>query len=143
APPGRRRRRRGTGRGRPAGAGAVTAGGGRDGRLKVRVKTARGRTSSPKRWLERQLNDPYVAEARARGYRSRAAFKLAEIDDQHHILLSGASVVDLGAAPGGWAQIAADRVEAAAGKGRVVALDLIPIEPIEGVQILTGDFLAE
>ena len=85
----------------------------------MRVKTGKGRTLSSKLWLERQLNDPYVARAKREGFRSRAAFKLIEIDDKHHLLKPGARVVDLGAAPGGWSQVAAKRVGAA--QGRVVA----------------------
>ena len=100
-------------------------GGGRD--LKVRVKSAKGRTLSSKLWLDRQLNDPYVARAKREGLRSRAAYKLVEIDDKHHVLKSGARVVDLGAAPGGWSQIAAKRSGAAERKGRVVAVDLLPM----------------
>lgn len=114
-------------------------GGRRD--LAVRVKTARGRRASSTRWLERQLNDPYVARARAEGLRSRAAYKLVEIDDQYRILKPGMRVVDLGAAPGGWSEIAAERVGAVAGEGRVIAIDLLPIDPIPGVEILIGDFL--
>jgi 23S rRNA (uridine2552-2'-O)-methyltransferase len=106
--------------------------------LKVRVKHAR--TVSSKRWLERQLNDPYVARARREGYRSRAAFKLAEIDDKAHFLKKGARVVDLGAAPGGWSQVAAKRV-GAPGEGKVVAIDLLPMEPVAGVDFLQLDFL--
>jgi 23S rRNA (uridine2552-2'-O)-methyltransferase len=108
--------------------------------LKVRVKTGKGRKLSSKLWLERQLNDPYVARAKREGYRSRAAFKLAEIDDKARILKKGARVVDLGAAPGGWSQIAAKRVEAPA-RGRVVAIDVLPMEPIAGVDFLRLDFL--
>jgi 23S rRNA (uridine2552-2'-O)-methyltransferase len=85
------------------------------------------------------LNDPYVEEAKRRGYRSRAAFKLAEIDDKHHLLRPGMSVVDLGAAPGGWSQIAAQRVQLMAGKGRVIAVDLVEIEPISGATALKLD----
>jgi 23S rRNA (uridine2552-2'-O)-methyltransferase len=109
--------------------------------LKVRVKKARGRSLSSKLWLERQLNDPYVARAKRDGYRSRAVYKLAEIDDKHHFLKSGAKVVDLGAAPGGWSQIAAKRITAAEGKGRVVAIDVLDMEPIPGVDFLHLDFL--
>src|SRR5579885_551198 len=93
--------------------------------LKVQVRSARGRTLSSKLWLERQLNDPYVARARREGLRSRAAYKLIEIDDKQSLLRPGASVVDLGAAPGGWSQIAAKRVGAAEGRGKVVAIDLL------------------
>ncbi len=113
-------------------------GAGRD--LKVRVKTGKGRSLSSKLWLERQLNDPYVARAKREGYRSRAAFKLSEIDDKAHILKPGARVVDLGAAPGGWSQLAARRVEAPA-RGRVVAIDILPMEPIAGVDFMLLDFL--
>ena len=108
--------------------------------LKVRVKTGKGRKLSSKLWLERQLNDPYVARAKREGYRSRAAFKLAEIDDKAQILKKGARVVDLGAAPGGWSQIAAKRVDAP-DRGRVVAIDVLPMEPIAGVDFLHLDFL--
>src|SRR5499425_3415436 len=88
--------------------------------LKVRVKSGKGRTLSSKLWLERQLNDPYVARAKREGFRGRAAFKLIEIDDKHHLLKPGARVVDLGAAPGGWSQVAAQRVGSAQGRGKVV-----------------------
>jgi 23S rRNA (uridine2552-2'-O)-methyltransferase len=118
----------------------VTAGGGgRD--LKVRVKSGKGRSLSSKLWLERQLNDPYVARARREGFRGRAAFKLIEIDDKHRLLKQGARVVDLGAAPGGWSQVAAKRVGAAAGKGKVVAIDLLPMAPVAGVETIQRDFL--
>ena len=106
----------------------------------VRVKTAKGRKLSSKLWLERQLNDPYVAEAKRLGYRSRAAFKLAEIDDKYKILKPGSRLVDLGVAPGGWVQVALERVGA---KGRVVGIDLQEIEPIAGAELLVGDFLDE
>jgi 23S rRNA (uridine2552-2'-O)-methyltransferase len=108
-----------------------------DGRLKVRVKDKRKSVSS-KRWLERQLNDPYVARARREGFRSRAAFKLIEIDDRHHVLKPGARVLDLGAAPGGWSQVAARRVGA---HGRVVAIDVLAMEAIAGVDVAQLDFL--
>jgi 23S rRNA (uridine2552-2'-O)-methyltransferase len=101
------------------------------------------RTASSRRWLERQLRDPYVAEAKRQGYRSRAAFKLIEIDDRHHLLRSGARVIDLGAAPGGWSQVAAARVGTDRGRGRVVAVDLLEMDPIAGVCILQADFEAE
>lgn len=108
----------------------------RGARLKVRVKRAKGRSASSTRWLERQLNDPYVAEAKAKGYRSRAAFKLAELDARLRLLRPGMTVLDLGAAPGGWSQVAAAR----AGKGgRVVAVDIAEMEPIPGVVILRED----
>jgi 23S rRNA (uridine2552-2'-O)-methyltransferase len=109
--------------------------------LKVRVKTGKSRSLSSKLWLERQLNDPYVARAKREGFRSRAAYKLAEIDDKLHFLKPGCKVVDLGAAPGGWSQIAAQRVGASQGKGRVVGMDLLPLEPIPGVDFLQLDFL--
>ncbi len=112
--------------------------GGRD--LAVRVRTGKGRTVSSKRWLERQLNDPYVARAKREGFRSRAAYKLSEIDDKQHFLKPGARVVDLGAAPGGWSQIAAKRV-GAPDKGRVVAIDLLDMAPIAGVDFAQIDFL--
>src|SRR6188508_3860191 len=92
--------------------------------LTVRLKTRKKRTVSQKRWLERQLNDPYVARAKREGLRSRAAFKLIEIDDKHHLLKPGGRVVDLGAAPGGWSEVAAKRVGAAEGRGKVVAIDI-------------------
>ena len=105
--------------------------------LKVRLKTGKGRTVSSKRWLERQLNDPYVARARREGMRSRAAYKLAEIDDKQRILKAGARVVDLGAAPGGWSEVAAKRV----GNGKVVAIDLLDMAPVAGVDFVKLDFL--
>jgi len=108
-------------------------------RLAVRLRTARGRKLASTRWLTRQLNDPYVEEAKRRGYRSRAAFKLAEIDDKHHLLRTGMSVVDLGAAPGGWSQISAQRVQLMAGKGSVIAVDVVEMEPISGVTALNLD----
>jgi 23S rRNA (uridine2552-2'-O)-methyltransferase len=108
--------------------------------LKVPVTSRKGRSLASKLWLERQLNDPYVARAKREGLRSRAAFKLAEIDDKFHVLKSGAKVVDLGAAPGGWSQIAAQRV-GAVGPGRVVAIDLLDMPAIPGVEFLQLDFL--
>jgi 23S rRNA (uridine2552-2'-O)-methyltransferase len=108
--------------------------------LKVRVKTGRNRSLSSKLWLERQLNDPYVARAKREGMRSRAAYKIIEIDDKAHFLKKGARVVDLGAAPGGWSQVAAKRV-GAPGQGRVVAIDLLAIDPIAGVDFMQLDFL--
>ncbi|MGE0564076.1 MAG: RlmE family RNA methyltransferase [Pseudolabrys sp.] len=104
------------------------------------MKTAKSRTASSQRWLERQLNDPYVARAKREGLRSRAAFKLSEIDDQYRFLKKGGRVVDLGAAPGGWSQIAAQRVGAPEA-GRVVAIDLLGIDPLPGVDFLHLDFL--
>ncbi len=105
------------------------------------MKTARNRPSSSTRWLDRQLNDPYVAEARRLGYRSRAAFKLIEIDDRLRLLRPGQTVVDLGAAPGGWTQVALERTRAMETGGRAIALDLLEIDPIPGAEILQGDFL--
>ncbi len=117
------------------------------GRLHVTVRTGGKRKLSSKLWLERQLNDPYVAQAKRDGYRSRAAYKLLEIDDKYHFLKPGQTVVDLGAAPGGWSQIAAKRVGAVdgkgEGKGRVVAIDLLVMPEIAGVTFAQLDFLAE
>ena len=107
------------------------------GRLKIRVKD-KGKSVSSRRWLERQLNDPYVARAKREGYRSRAAFKLAEIDDRHHLLKPGGRVVDLGAAPGGWSQVAQKRIGP---RGRVVAIDILAMDAIAGVEIAELDFL--
>lgn len=112
-------------------------------RLKVRVKTGKGRTVSQKIWLERQLNDPYVAEARRQGLRSRAAFKLKEIDDKYRFLKPGGKIVDLGAAPGGWSQIAAERVKAQEGRGLVIAIDMHGMDPLPGVVIFKKDFLED
>jgi 23S rRNA (uridine2552-2'-O)-methyltransferase len=118
----------------------TTRGSGRD--LKVRVKSGKSRSLSSKLWLDRQLNDPYVTRAKREGYRSRAAYKLMEIDDKHRFLKPGARVVDLGAAPGGWCQVAAKRCGAAEGKGRVVAIDLLALAPIPGVDFIRLDFLS-
>ena len=104
--------------------------------LHTRVKTAKGRKLSSKLWLERQLNDPYVAEAKARGYRSRAAFKLLQIDEKHGILPKQGRVVDLGAAPGGWTQVALERCGA---KGQIVAVDIQEMESVEGAVVLKLD----
>lgn len=109
--------------------------------LRVRVKTAKGRKISSTRWLGRQLNDPYVQAAKRDGYRSRAAYKLLEIDDKYHLLKPGQKIVDLGAAPGGWSQIAAARVKSDGGPGRVVSIDVTEIEPIPGVAFLQLDFM--
>ena len=116
--------------------------------LHVKVKTARGRKLSSTRWLERQLNDPYVARARAEGYRGRAAFKILELDDRFHFLKPGARVVDLGCAPGGWCQVAVERVNALGerpGKavGRVLGVDLKEVEPIAGAELHVLDFMAD
>ena len=113
------------------------------GRLHVTVKTGGKRKLSSKLWLERQLNDPYVARAKREGYRSRAAYKLIEIDDKYRFLKPGMTVVDLGAAPGGWSQVAARRIGAADGKGRVVAIDLLEMPEIVGVGFAQLDFLAD
>ena len=111
------------------------------GRLHVTVRTSGKRKLSSKLWLERQLNDPYVAQARREGYRSRAAYKLIEIDDKYNLLKSGMTVVDLGAAPGGWSQVAAKRVGAPR-KGKVIAIDLLEMDEIAGVDFAQLDFLA-
>lgn len=108
------------------------------GRRHERVRTAKGRKPSSTRWLQRQLNDPYVAEAKRAGYRSRAAFKLIELDDRLHLLRPGMTVVDLGAAPGGWTQVAVERVRAPH-PGRVVAVDISEFDPVPGAEILTLD----
>jgi 23S rRNA (uridine2552-2'-O)-methyltransferase len=109
--------------------------------MRQRVRTARGRGIASTRWLERQLNDPYVARARREGYRSRAAYKLAELDDKFRFLLPGARVVDLGAAPGGWSQIAAERTQASDGRGHVVAIDLLDMGSVPGVEFTQLDFM--
>ena len=116
-------------------------------RKSVRVKTARGRKLSSTRWLQRQLNDPYVARAKKEGYRGRAAYKILEIDDRFRFLVPGARVVDLGCAPGGWCQVAVKRVNALgekAGKARgfVLGVDIQEVEPIPGAEIMQLDFLA-
>ena len=142
---------------RPGGSGTHRRGPGGKGRsarvtarnISTRVRTAKGRKSSSTRWLQRQLNDPYVAEAKRLGYRSRAAFKLIELDDQFQFLKPGARVVDLGAAPGGWAQVAVQRVRAEASNskagsskaGCVVGMDLQEMEPLAGATLITHDFL--
>jgi len=110
--------------------------------LAVRVKKAKGRKASSTRWLQRQLNDPYVARAKREGYRSRSAYKLIEIDDRFGLLAPGKLVLDLGAAPGGWSQVAALRTKSPPGDPTVFALDLLPIDPIAGVVTLQIDFLA-
>jgi 23S rRNA (uridine2552-2'-O)-methyltransferase len=109
--------------------------------LKVRVKTSKRRKQSSNLWLERQLNDPYVARAKREGFRARAAFKLMEINDKARILKKGARVIDLGAAPGGWSQVAAKRVGAPQ-QGRVVAIDVLAMDSLPGVEFMQLDFLA-
>ena len=120
---------------------AARGGRGDERSLKVRVKSGKGRTLSSKLWLERQLNDPYVAQAKREGYRSRSAYKLIEIDDRFRFLQPGGIVIDLGAAPGGWSQVAAKRVAAEQGRGRVVAIDVLEMPGIPGVEFLRLDFL--
>lgn len=135
---------------------AKQPGGGGKRDLKVRVKSARGRKVSSQKWLQRQLNDPYVAEARARGYRSRAAFKLIEIADKYKLMRPGDCVIDLGAAPGGWTQIAVARTKASAdpettassagpgtspGIGQVIAIDISEMEPVAGAEVIHMDFM--
>ncbi|EAQ35483.1 ribosomal RNA methyltransferase RrmJ/FtsJ [Nitrobacter sp. Nb-311A] len=111
------------------------------GRLHVTVRSGGRRKLSSKLWLERQLNDPYVAQAKREGWRSRAAFKLIEMDDKHRFLKPAMTVVDLGAAPGGWSQVAAQRVGATEGKGKVIAIDLLEMPEIVGVTFARLDFL--
>lgn len=107
---------------------------------KVRVKSARGRKSSSTRWLQRQLNDPYVAEAQRLGYRSRAAFKLIELDERYDLLKGAKRVVDLGCAPGGWTQVLAERLK---GDQQIIGIDLHEVEPVAGAQLWVMDFLDE
>ncbi|RFC62131.1 RlmE family RNA methyltransferase [Fulvimarina endophytica] len=111
--------------------------------LHVKVKKKRGLKSSSRRWIERQLNDPYVRQAKADGYRSRAAYKLIEIDDRYQLLKRGQRVVDLGAAPGGWCQVAVERTGSANDDIRVVGIDYLEVGPVSGAEILLMDFLAE
>ena len=116
--------------------------------LKVKVKSARGRKLSSTRWLQRQLNDPYVKRAQADGYRGRAAYKILELDDKYRFLVPGARVVDLGAAPGGWCQVAVKRVNALGEKpgkkvGTILGIDLQEMEPIAGAELHVLDFLDE
>lgn len=101
----------------------------------ARLKTAKGRRPSSQAWLERQINDPFSAEARAQGYRSRAAFKLSEIDDRFKLIRKGSKVIDLGCAPGGWVQIALQR-----GAGRVIGIDLLPVDPLPPAEMVQMDF---
>ena len=134
----------GKGKGKSPGSGGSSAKNFGDSRqLTVRLKTARKRSASSQRWLERQLNDPYVAAAKREGWRSRAAFKLIEIDDKYKLLKPGHRVVDLGAAPGGWTQVAALRVKSVEGRGQVIGIDYLPVDTIAGATILELDFLDE
>ena len=110
--------------------------------LTERVKTARKRSVSSTRWLQRQLNDPYVAEAKKQGFRSRAAFKLLQLDERFHFLKPGARVVDLGAAPGGWTQVAGEKV-LKSGRGKVVGIDILEMDPLPGAEILHLDFMSD
>ena len=135
----------GGGKGSGKGGGRGAAGGKSSGRglpgrnMRVRVKTARGRTSSSTRWLDRQLNDPYVHEARKQGLRSRAAFKIAQLDDQYKLFRRGQKVVDIGAAPGGWTQIAVERVAPDESGGVVIAVDIQEMEPVGGATTMVLD----
>ena len=110
--------------------------------LKTRVKTARKRSISSTRWLQRQLNDPYVKQAKKEGYRSRAAFKLVEMDDKFQFLKPGKLVLDLGAAPGGWTQVAVQRVRSEPEAPQVIGVDILPMEPIAGAVLMKLDFMA-
>ncbi|EPY02940.1 RlmE family RNA methyltransferase [Magnetospirillum fulvum] len=122
--------------------GAGPGGGSRQ--MTVTVKTAKRRKLSSTLWLQRQLNDPYVYEAKRLGYRSRAAFKIIQLDDRFHMLRPGLRVVDLGAAPGGWTQVAVQRVKAGQPKGGiVVGMDILEWDPVAGATVLQGDFLAD
>lgn len=145
-----------TGKSGPGKSGAGKSGGGKSGggsgrgerELRVKVKTAKGRKLSSTRWLERQLNDPYVLRARREGFRGRAAFKLIELDDRFRFLLPGARVVDLGCAPGGWLQVAVERVNALGAKqgkkqGFVLGVDLQEVEPLAGTELYLLDFLED
>lgn len=124
----------------PKARGGDGRGGQRD--LSVRVRSAKGRKTSSTLWLQRQLNDPYVKMAKRDGYRSRAAYKLLELDDKFQLLKPGLKVLDLGAAPGGWSQVAVERVKAPE-KGTVIGLDILPIMPIPGAMLMQLDFMAE
>lgn len=131
-----------------AGGGAGGASGRGQRELRVRVKTAKGRKLSSTRWLERQLNDPYVARAKAEGYRGRAAFKLIELDDKYHFLRPGARVVDLGCAPGGWLQVAVarcntDGARANKPQGSVLGVDLQEVVPLHGAEVHQLDFMSD
>src|SRR5262245_30565722 len=121
-------------KGKPAKPGATRV-------LRTRVKKKSGLKDSSRRWLERHLNDPYVQRSKAEGYRSRAAYKLIEIDDRHKILKPGARVIDLGAAPGGWCQVAAERVRSKEEKPTVVGIDYLDMDPVPAASVLRMDFL--
>lgn len=108
---------------------------------KTRVKTAKGRIASSTRWIQRQLNDPFVLEAKKRGYRARSAFKLIELNDEFHFLSKGKKVIDLGAAPGGWTQVIVELTKSDAQAPTTVALDILPMQEISGAKILTMDFM--
>jgi 23S rRNA (uridine2552-2'-O)-methyltransferase len=109
--------------------------------LAIKVETRAKRSVSSAEWLERQLNDPYVAEAKRQGYRSRAAFKLLQLDEKFHLLRPGLKVVDLGAAPGGWMQVTIPRIKSIEGRGRLVGIDLLAIDSMEGAEIIQGNML--
>jgi 23S rRNA (uridine2552-2'-O)-methyltransferase len=134
------RQKRGPGRAGSGKGATVASSSGGERQMHVAVRNTKV-TPSSRAWLERQLNDPYVAAAKREGYRSRAAFKLIEIDDKYRILQPGQRVLDLGAAPGGWSQVAATRTRAADGRGQVVAIDYLAFDPIPGVEILQLDFM--
>ncbi len=124
----------------------MAAGGGKKGKgtrlsgrnLKVKVKTARGRRTSSTRWLQRQLNDPYVQAAKRDGYRSRAAYKLIELDERFRLLKPGLTILDLGAAPGGWSQVAEQQLK---GRGQIVAIDINEMDALPGVTVIQGDIM--
>ena len=120
--------------------GSSASGGNRE--LKKRVKTARGRSISSVRWLQRQINDPYVTRAKKDGYRSRAAYKLIELDDKFNWLTPGKKVLDLGAAPGGWTQVAVSRVKSGDEEPSVIGIDLLPMQPIAGAMLMKLDFMS-
>lgn len=111
--------------------------------LHVRVKTAKGRRLSSKLWLERQLNDPYIVKAKKMGYRSRATFKLSEINEKYHLLKKDMHIIDLGCAPGGWLQYASAKIGIDKGKGSLIGIDLQEVEPVVGCTIIQGDFLEQ
>lgn len=118
-----------------------SGGGARD--LRIKVKKPAKRSHSSQLWLERQLNDPYVKRAREMGYRSRAAFKLAEMDERYKFLKPGQKLLDLGCAPGGWCQVAGAKIGLENGKGRIVGIDLLPVDPIPHVELIELDFMSD